>query len=374
VTEGSDGSSSSGGGGGGSSSSSQITPWWTRQRQDTTQLPPSNLIGKVRFIPVQRSKSILILAPLKYHDDLIKMIDELDQPGMQVMIKAVIVEVDLRDSSSLGIRFASDSSALGNAGVNSINFLNQLQNVERSAGANSAVSSAGTLTTQTGTALSTGANINALVDLLVSKMNGRVLNQPTLWTKDNEEAIFVKGQKVAFIAGEQSDSSNMNNTSRTYTYDNVGVTLRIRPNITPEKAVDITINLNISEIETTQINFQNTRKNLDATTHMIVSDGQTIMLGGIIFQNDQKTVDKVPLLGDIPIIGAVFSHTSAALTNSELLVFITPYVFDEKMRQNIPAQENHGEIMVESLSRKDEVIEQLAEKIRNTWADPNQLP
>jgi general secretion pathway protein D len=213
-----------------------------------------------------------------------------------------------------------------------------------------------------------------LVDLLVSKMNGRVLNQPTLWTKDNEEAIFVKGQKVAFIAGEQSDSSNMNNTSRTYTYDNVGVTLRIRPNITPEKAVDITINLNISEIETTQINFQNTRKNLDATTHMIVSDGQTIMLGGIIFQNDQKTVDKVPLLGDIPIIGAVFSHTSAALTNSELLVFITPYVFDEKMRQNIPAQENHGEIMVESLSRKDEVIEQLAEKIRNTWADPNQLP
>ncbi|MBM4103928.1 MAG: hypothetical protein FJ263_07740 [Planctomycetes bacterium] len=354
----------------GTSSSSQITPWWTRQRQDATQLPSSNLIGKVRFIPVQRSKSILILAPLKYHNDLIKMIDELDLPGMQVMIKAVIVEVDLKDNGSLGIRFASDSSALGNAGVNSVNFLNGLQSIEN--GSNTTTSATGTLLE--GSRLSVNANVNALVDLLVEKMNGRVLNQPTLWTKDNEEAIFVKGQKVAFIAGEQSDNSNLNNTTRTYTYDNVGVTLRIRPNITPEKAVDITINLNISEIETTQINFQNTRKNLDATTHMIVSDGQTIMMGGIIFQNDQKTVDKVPLLGDIPILGAVFSHTSTSLANSELLVFITPYVFDEKMRLEMPAEKNHQELMEESLNRKDEVIGQLAEKIRNTWTDPNELP
>jgi general secretion pathway protein D len=362
---------SSNGGNSGSSnpSSSQITPWWTRQRQDTTQLPPSNLIGKVRFIPVQRSKSILVLAPLKYHDDLIKMIDELDLPGMQVMIKAVIVEVDLKDNSSLGIRFASDSTALGSAGINSVNFINDLQSIERSS---DSTLSGTTLTN--GNRLSVGANVNALVDLLVEKMNGRVLNQPTLWTKDNEEAIFVKGQKVAFLASDQTNTTNLSSVSRSYTYDNVGVTLRARPNITPEKAVDITINLNISEIESTLINGQNTRKNLDATTHMIVSDGQTIMMGGIIFQNDQKTVDKVPLLGDIPIVGAVFSHTSTALTNSELLVFITPYVFDEKMRLAMPAEKNHQELMEESLNRKDEVIEQLAEQIQKVWTDPNQLP
>jgi general secretion pathway protein D len=372
VTESSNGGNSGGSSSGSSTSSaSQITPWWTRQRQDDTQLPPSNLIGKVRFIPVQRSKSILVLAPLKYHNDLIKMIEELDLPGMQVMIKAVIVEVDLKDSSSLGIRFASDSTALGSAGINSINFVNGLQAIEN--GSNS-TTNASTGALLEGSQLSASANVNALVDLLVEKMNGRVLNQPTLWTKDNEEAIFVKGQKVAFIQGEQADSANLNNTTRTFTYDNVGVTLRIRPNITPEKAVDITINLNISEIESILINGQNTRKNLDATTHMIVSDGQTIMMGGILFQNDQKTVDKIPLLGDIPILGAVFSHTSAGLTNSELLVFITPYVFDEKMRQNIPAQKNHEELMGQSLNRKDEVIEQLAEKIRETWTDPNQLP
>lgn len=357
------------GGEGGGSSSSQITPWWTRQRQDETQLPPSNLIGKVRFIPVQRSKSILVLAPQKYHDDLIQMIEELDLPGMQVMIKAVIVEVDLKDSSTLGLRFASDPSALGSAGINSMSFLNGLLTIENSdpstIGTNGAILE--------GSQYSLETNVTALVDMLVTKMNGRVLNQPTLWTKDNEEAIFVKGQKVAFIEGEQSDSSNLNNTSRTFTYDNVGITLRVRPNITPEKAVDLTINMNISEIETTLINGQNTRKNLDATTHMIVSDGQTIMMGGILFQNDQKTVDKVPLLGDIPLVGALFTHDSQILTNSELLVFITPYVFDEKMRQDIPIRNDHREIIQESLNRKEDIVDHLIEKIRNTWSDPNLL-
>jgi general secretion pathway protein D len=357
-------------GGEGGSSSSQITPWWTRQRQDDTQLPPSNLIGKVRFIPVQRSKSILILAPLKYHDDLIKMIEELDLPGMQVMIKAVIVEVDLKDSSSLGIRFASDSSALGSAGINSMSFLNGLLAIEN--GSNSTTGTNGALLE--GSQFSVESNVNALVDMLVTNMDGRVLNQPTLWTKDNEEAIFVKGQKVAFIEGEQSDSSNLSNTSRTYTYDNVGVTLRVRPNITPEKAVDLTINLNISEIETTLINGQNTRKNLDATTHMIVSDGQTIMMGGILFQNDQKTVDKVPLLGDIPLLGALFTHDTSSLTNSELLVFITPHVFDERMRQEIPSENDHRDLIEQSLNRKSEITGQLQSNIQQRWNDPNQLP
>jgi general secretion pathway protein D len=356
-----------------SSSSGQITPWWTRQRQDTTQLPPSNLIGKVRFVPVQRSKSILVLAPLKYIGDLIKMIEELDQPGMQVMIKAIIIEVNLQDASSLGVKLSTNSGALGETGVDSVNFLNQLQNVERSAG--STLNASGT-SLISGTRLDTSANIYALVDLLVEKVNGRVLNQPTLWTKDNEEAIFVKGQKVAFLSGDQTNQSNTDSVSRTYTYENVGVTLRVRPNITPEKAVDMTINLNISQLESESqlVNEQRARKNLDATTHLIVSDGQTIMMGGILFQNDEKTIQKIPLLGDIPLLGALFSHTGTDLTNSELLVFITPYVFDESRRKGIPVEENHQQIIDEALQQKNATIDQLAEKIRETWNDPNQIP
>jgi general secretion pathway protein D len=346
--------------------SGQITPWWTRQRQDTTQLPASNLIGKVRFVPVQRSKSVLVLGPVEYIDDLAKMIETLDQPGMQVMVKASIVEINLQDLSSLGVKLASDPSAFGASDVGSVEFLSQLTNVERGA-----IGSTTPTPVET-TTLQTSVNIYALVDLLVKKANGRVLNQPTLWTKDNEEAVFVKGQKIAFLKSDQTDSSNLDSVSRSYDYEDVGVTLRVRPNITPEKSVDMTINLNISQIESQLINGQNTRKNLDTTTHSIVSDGQTLMLGGILYQNDDKVVHKIPLLGDLPLIGAAFRHNRDELTNSELLVFVTPYVFDETMRVKAAVEKNHQQVLEEALQKKERMINDLAETMREVWGDPNQ--
>jgi len=355
------------------SSSSSITPWWTRQQRTDDQLPPSNLIGKVRFVPVQRSKAILVMAPAEYVDDITRMIESLDQPGMQVMIKVVIVEINLEDNSSLGVMLSSNPQAFGDTGINGISFLNALQNVEKTSTSN-LTASGSTNTVTTGTRLDTTIDIYALVDFLIKKTQGRVLNQPTLWTKDNEEAIFVKGQKVAFIEGEQSDSSNLNNTSRTFTYENVGITLRVRPNITPEKAVDMTINLNISEMELlTLINGQYPRKNLDTTTRLIVSDGQSIMLGGILFQNDNQVVNKVPLLGDIPVLGALFSHTKATLSNTELLVFVTPYVFDEVMRREIPVSADHKDVIDKNIILRDKIITDLADRARQVFTDPNAL-
>jgi general secretion pathway protein D len=301
------------------------------------------------------------------------MIESLDQPGMQVMIKVVIVEINLEDNSSLGVMLSSNPQAFGDTGINGISFLNALQNVEKTSTSN-LTASGSTNTVTTGTRLDTTIDIYALVDFLIKKTQGRVLNQPTLWTKDNEEAIFVKGQKVAFIEGEQSDSSNLNNTSRTFTYENVGITLRVRPNITPEKAVDMTINLNISEMELlTLINGQYPRKNLDTTTRLIVSDGQSIMLGGILFQNDNQVVNKVPLLGDIPVLGALFSHTKATLSNTELLVFVTPYVFDEVMRREIPVSADHKDVIDKNIILRDKIITDLADRARQVFTDPNAL-
>ena len=167
-----------------------ITPWWTRQRLDTSEMPSSNLIGQIRFVPVHRSKAILVLSPPEYLEAITMMIKELDKPGMQVMIKVVIVDINLSDATSLGVQYASDPSAFGTLGVNAMTALNELlyQDLD------------GPFT------FSSGANINVLVDLLVKKANGRIMNQPTLWTKDNEEAIFVKGQKIGFIENVQSDN------------------------------------------------------------------------------------------------------------------------------------------------------------------------
>jgi general secretion pathway protein D len=303
------------------SSTDVITPWWDRARRTDQEMPTSNLIGKVRFIPVHRSKAVLVLAPPEYHESIATMIEELDQPGKQVMIKAVILAVDHSSMTSLGVQFASNPLAFGTLEENAIVALNDIFNIETS----------GSM------ALTTNINVNVLVDLLMKKANAKILNQPTLWTKDNEEAVFIKAQNIAFLGSEQADTTGQSIT-QTYEYRDIGVTLRVRPNITPEKAVDTTVNMEVSELGTERFNAQPAVNKLNTTTHVIVNDGETILLGGILFQKDSQIRRKVPLLGDIPIAGALFSHEETLQTNSELLAFITPYVIDEQTSEKAAEQ------------------------------------
>ncbi|MCK4960073.1 MAG: hypothetical protein KAT00_11750, partial [Planctomycetes bacterium] len=255
------------------SSAGEIRPWWDQQRTTGDEMPTSNLIGKIRFIPVHRSKAILVLAPPEYLEAIGQMIDELDQPGKQVMIKVVIVEIDHSNMTSLGVQLASNSSAFGMLEENELTALNILTNTQDFGGM---------------LQLTTAANINVLVDLLMKKANAKILNQPTLWTKDNEEATFVKGQNVAFKTAEQTElkSGSSSALTSTFEYRDVGVTLRVRPNITPERAVDMSINLIISQVSTDDVNGEIATNKLDTTTHVIVNDGETILLGGILFQTD----------------------------------------------------------------------------------------
>lgn len=338
-------------------SAGTIRPWWTTQRQSTDQMPPSNLIGRVRFIPVARSKALLVLAPPKFMNDIVSMIEELDQPGMQVMIKVVIMEVDHSDVTSLGVRLSSDPTAFGTIGVNSMDILNNLA----------------TSVTRGAFAFSAESNVDALIDFLMKNTNAKILNQPTLWTKDNEEARFVKAEKVAFITGDSYDRTNVNSVQRTFDFEDVGVTLRIRPNITPEKAVDMAIHLNISQLQEEIVNTQPTRKNLDTMTHMIVNDGQSVILGGLLFQNDVNIVQKVPFFGDLPLVGGAFKHTTKTLQNDELLVFVTPYVIDDQSLAQMPieTQEERNRQLYQPHQKLNREIDQLEKSIYEKFFDPN---
>ena len=339
-------------------SSGTITPWWNRQRSSRDEeMPTSNLIGKIRFIPVHRSKAILVLAPPEYLEDIEQLVASLDKPGMQVMIKVVIVEVDHNKMTSLGVQLSSGTSgtAFGTLGENALTTLSALTNIETH----------GSLT------IDSTFNINALIDLLVKNIDARVLNQPTLWTKDNKEAIFIKGKEIALINSDQSDTTGQS-IKTAYDYRDVGVTLRIRPNITPEKAVDMTINLEISEISTEKINDQQAINKLDTTTSLIVNDGQTILLGGILFQNDSLIERKIPLLGDIPVVGGLFSHEETARRNNELLAFVTPYVIDANSLEAIPARNETFRQVEQTRQKMDEVVGQLNEMFMTNDYAPEQ--
>ena len=303
------------------------TPWWSgagARQTVNTEMPISNVIGRIRFVPDPRTKSILVLSPPEYVSEIRKLIDGLDIPGKQVMIKAIIVEVDHKNLSSLGVQLATNPTAFGTLDENSITALSQLTDLERH----------GTITLGTGGSI-TGrgitntltADISVLIDFLAKKVNAKVLNQQTLWTEDNEEASFFKGNKVAFFTSATSSATAGN--VQDFEFQKVGMTLAVRPSITPGNDVDMIINIIISQLTAEEVNGQPLRTEMETKTNMIIEDGQTLMLGGILFQQDSVTNRKVPLLGDIPLIGMLFNHNETIAGNNEMLVFITPYVIDE---------------------------------------------
>jgi type II secretory pathway component GspD/PulD (secretin) len=166
-----------------------------------------------------------------------------------------------------------------------------------------------------------------MIDFLVKKTNAKILNQQTLWTKDNEEAMFFKGQRVAFFTTATSSATAGN--VQNFEFQQVGMTLRIRPSITPDNNVDMIINVILSQLTPDRINDQPVRTEMDTTTNMMIQHSQTLMLGGILFQTDSQVERKIPLLGDMPVAGGLFRHNAITESNEELIVFITPYVIGE---------------------------------------------
>jgi type II secretory pathway component GspD/PulD (secretin) len=295
-------------------SPNEYTPWWSAgARRNVDEEPLSNVIGRVRFVPDPRSKSILVLAPPQFQADIERTIRQLDTPGKQVMIKAIIVEVDHRDLTSLGIQLSSNpAEVFGNIGENAVTALASLNLLqERGSGT-----------------IAAGTDITALVDFLVKTVNAKILNQQALWTQDNEEATLFKGDRVAFQTNF-SVSEQGGRVTTNFEFQDVGMRLAVRPSITPEKDVDMVLTVLLSQLTGDIVNGQPTRRVMETTTNMIIEDGQTLMLGGILFQTDSTTERKVPLLGDLPLMGPLFRHYDVSKVNNEMIVFITPFVIDD---------------------------------------------
>ena len=329
----SSGSSSTNNSNSNNASSETYTPPWSgsgARGQLDENMPLSNVIGRIRFVPEPHTKSIMVLAPPEFMDEIQQLIDQLDVPGKQVLIQAIIVEVEHTKMTSLGVKLATDYTAFGTLGENAMLALSNLTGVATHGGAAGAISAAeGIGATGSGTVLGVGADVYALIDFLVKNTDARILNQQSLWTKDNEEASFFKGSMVPFLEGTTLLSTGGGST-QDITFEPVGMELRVRPSITPQNKVDMVVNVNISQLTSDVVNSQPVRSQMETTTNMIVEDGQSLLLGGILFQKDSLVRTKVPGLGDIPLVGGLFRHKESIQSNSELLVFMTPRVIDEK--------------------------------------------
>ena len=346
-------SNSGSGSGDNSTSINEYTPPWNQGRRRTDEMPISNVIGRIRFIPAPYNKAILVLAPPEFMETIEEMIHQLDMPGKQVMLKAIVIQIEHDDMTSLGIQIATNRFAFGNLEENAIEALAAITTgFER-----------GSFTL--GTSEST-PDIAVLIDFLIKTTNAKILNQQTLWTKDNEEALFFQGEKVAFLGSLSLATTGSDRDLQDITFEKVGMTLQVRPNITPENKVDMNIFIELSQLKAEEINAQPVRTNMETKTNAVVEDGETVVLGGILFQEESLIERKIPFFGDIPLVGGLFRHEETKQANNELIVFITPYVVDtpERTRDETIEQIETAEEKLNTLLKEFEkaVEEQEKEK------------
>ncbi|NNF44525.1 MAG: hypothetical protein HKN62_16060 [Phycisphaerales bacterium] len=293
-------------------------PWQRggRQREDVS--PESSLIGKVRIVPILRQNALAVLCPSPQRDAVRQLIEDFDMAGRQVMISAVIAEVELNDELSLGLRLSSSDDILGGANPDfrlggSGTFDMTEDNIFGSLFDTSL--------------LTAGFNVNVALQALAQVTNVRILQEPVIFTADNQEALFFDGQEIPFITNTTINSAG--NANDSFEYREVGVTLNVRPRITVEKDVDIEVLLELSSVVPGVTIFgAAVLDKRESRTNIVVRDGQTVVISGILRDEVSKITRKIPLLGDIPLIGELFKSRENSTVTTELIAFITPQVVD----------------------------------------------
>lgn len=295
-----------------------ITFWWQQGQDPGDARPTSSLVGNIRIVPVWRQNAVMVTSPPEFRASVAELVRQLDQPGRQVLIKAVVAEISLDDALALGLRWSSE------------NINPSLQDNSFSVG-----------TTTTGTkndllpglfdtsVLNLDADLNLILQALDQSTDLNILSEPKIFTSDNQEAEFFDGQDIPFVTDSQT--TDQGTLTQTTEYRAVGIQLSARPRITPNRDVDLRVNLELSSIQptlTAQGQFIVDRR--ETTTQLIVGDGQTVVISGILRSEDREVVRKVPFFGDIPLLGALFTSTETETEKTELVAFITPYVIENE--------------------------------------------
>ena len=273
------------------------------------------------------TNSLIITAPPADMANLLAIIKRLDIRRPQVMVEAVIAEVSEDNIRELGINFLVDGSDGAPAGFSNLNgATGRLIGTINSAGAGLPTS----LDSGTSVALGniTGGNIDfgLLFNAIASDSDNNILSTPTIVTLDNEEAEIVVGTNVPFITGQQL-STNNDNPFQTIERRDVGLRLKVKPQINEGDTIKLELEQEVSGVNATSVTGASdiTTSTRSINTTVLVEDGQTLVLGGLNDDMITDVVEKVPLLGDIPVVGRLFQYKSKTKSKTNLMIFLSHF-------------------------------------------------
>ena len=277
------------------------------------------------------TNSLIITAPEPQYRQLRAVIDSLDQRRAQVLVESLIVEVDSAKESQFGIQWQNlvggANSTVGILGTNfaTSNLLNLAIN-----GAD------GKALPGQGLNVGTARNVNgkyimtSLANFLQTNGGSNILSRPSLLTLDNEEAKIVVGQNVPFVTGQYTNNNSSNgavNPFQTVERKDVGLTLKVKPQISDTGMVKLTIFQEVSSVDTSKKLTDGLITNKRSIeSNILVEDGTVVVLGGLLSDTYQDSRQQVPGLGDIPFFGALFRNETRSRSKTNLMVFLRPVV------------------------------------------------
>ena len=321
----------------GSTAATPATPASSSGNPATAGIAPAaqpSTGGQIQADPA--TNSLIITAPEPQYRQLREVIDRLDQRRAQVMVESLIAEVNADKAAQMGIQWQNVlGNKGGNLGVLGTNFGNTGNIVSISAqGATGAAAAAASL--QGGINLGAFRYVNGtymlagLANFLEKNIGANVLSTPTLMTLDNEEAKIVVGKNVSFQTGNTTVmSGGVASPFQTFERKDVGLTLRVKPQISETGTVKLNVYQEVSDV----IKVNNEDKVSDRAfskraieTNVLVEDGGIIVLGGLLSDNFNDERNQVPGLGDVPILGALFRNENRSRNKTNLMVFLRPVV------------------------------------------------
>jgi len=356
ATTGSSANFGSGMGSGGGNQSNAQTPFGNQQQQAAAaqssgpgvQIPGATIgRGQAVIARYEGANAIIISAPADVQRQLGEVVRQLDTRREQVLVEAIIVEISDVAAKRLGVQFLLSGTGGSNIPFSVTNYSNAAPNLLTVAGAvagerldpgsttTTALRDAAvqTLLGATGGTFGFGGNLgnNAIFGFVINAVKSdtasKVLSTPSIMTLDNQQAKILVGQDVPISTGEAL-SNNFDNAFRTIQRQNVGIQLDVKPQINAGGTIKLAIRQEVSSIagpvSTTSPELVLNKREI--TTTVTVDDGQIIALGGLIDENERNTIEKVPLLGDIPGLGELFKSRSRNKTKTNLMVFIRPTI------------------------------------------------
>lgn len=302
-----------------------------------TAITAAGGLGGSTILADAATNSLVIHASDVVYNQLRAVIDKLDARRAQVFVEALVVEIAAEKAAEFGIQW-QDLRGIDRSGTN---FIGGTNLGGRGTGSN--IIDASVNLGSLGQGLNIGVvsgtinipglgvvtNLGALARALESDANANILSTPNLLTLDNEEAKIVVGQNVPFITGQYAQTGTTTTATPFQTIErrDVGLTLRVRPQVSEGGSVKLQIYQEISNLSSTTTaasDLITNMRSIDST--VLVDDGRIIVLGGLIQDTTQDGVDKVPLLGDIPLIGHLFRSEKRKRVKTNLMVFLRPYV------------------------------------------------